>query len=82
MLKYMYMMIKRTSDGHGTHKRDSGTSSKLDEEDVDEHYKTLTNKHGDTYSVPQLRLWARTLHCGTHDSYEPPPSIAHVWTST
>ena len=66
----------KTSDGHGRHKkRDGGTSSKLDEEDVDEHYKTLTDKHGDTYSVPQRRLWARTLHCGTHDSFETPPPL-------
>ena len=42
----------KTSDGR--HKRrDSGTSSKHDEEDVDEHYKTLTDKYGDTYSIPQ-----------------------------
>ena len=51
------------------------TSSKLDEEDVDEHYKTLTEKHGDSFSVPQKRLWARTLHCGTHDSYDTPPPL-------
>ena len=30
-------------------KRDGGTSSKLDE-DVDEHYKTLMEKHGDSSS--------------------------------
>ena len=49
MLKYMH--DDKTSDGR--HKRrDSGTSSKHDE-DVDEHYKTLTDKHGDTYSIPQ-----------------------------
>ena len=43
---------------------------------VDKHYyKTFTDKHGDTYSVPQRRLWARTLHCGTHDSFETPPPL-------
>ena len=52
-----------------------GTSSKHDEEDVDEHDKTLTEKHGDSFSVPQKRLWARTLHCGTHDSYDTPPAL-------
>ena len=56
-------------------KRDGSTSSKADEEDVDEHYKTLTEKHGDSFSVPQKRLWARTLHCGTHDSYDTPPPL-------
>ena len=64
----------KTSDGRHK-KRDGSTSSRHDEEDVDEHYKTLTDKHGDTYSVPQRRLWARTLHCGTHDSYDTPPPL-------
>ena len=64
----------KRSDGRRK-KRDGGTSSRLDEEDVDEHYKTLTEKHGDSFSVPQKRLWARTLHCGTHDSYDTPPPL-------
>ena len=51
------------------------TSSKLEEEDVDEHFRVLTEKHGDTYSVPQRRLWARTIHCSTHDSYDTPPAL-------
>ena len=61
-------------DGKGK-KRSGGTSSKLEEEDVDEHIKTLTEKHGDTYSIPQRRLWTQTIHCGTHDSYDTPPSL-------
>ena len=47
----------RRSDGKNR-KRSGGTSSKLEEEDVDEHFRVLSEKHGDTYSVPQLRLWA------------------------
>ena len=61
-------------DGKGK-KRRGGTSSKLEEEDVDELFKTLTDKHGDNYSVPQRRLWARTIHCGTHDSFDSPPAL-------
>ena len=64
----------KKSDGKGK-KRSGGTSSKLEEEDVDEHFQTLTEKHGDTYSLPQRRLWARTIHCGTHDSYDTPPAL-------
>jgi len=56
-------------------KRNGGTSSKLEEDDVDEHFMILTEKHGDTYSVPQRRLWARTIHCGTHDSHDTPPAL-------
>ena len=37
-------------------RKDSGSSSKLEEEDVDDHYKIII---GDTYRLPHLRLWAR-----------------------
>ena len=47
----------------------------MEEDDVDEHFKILTEKHGDTYGVPQRRLWARTIHCGTHDSHDTPPAL-------
>ena len=30
--------------------------SKVEKHDVEEHFKILTEKHGDTYSVPQRRL--------------------------
>ena len=33
-------------------KRNVGTSSKLEEDDVDEHFRILFEKHGDTYSIP------------------------------
>ena len=52
-----------------------GTSLPTEEEDVDEHYKILTEKHGDSYSVPQWRLWARTIHCETHSDYDTPPPL-------
>ena len=54
----------KKSDGKSK-KRNGSTSSRLEEEDVDEHFKILTEKHGDAYSVPQRRLWARTIHCNT-----------------
>ena len=63
----------KKSDGKSK-KRNGGTSSKL-EEDVDEHFKILTEKYGDTYSVPKRRLWAHTIHCSTHDSYDTPPAL-------
>ena len=61
----------KKSDGKNK-KRNGGTSSKLEEED---HFEILTEKHGDTYSVPQQRLWAQMIHCSTHDSYNTPPAI-------
>lgn len=39
-------------------------------------YEELCEKHGDTlYSEPQLRLWARMIHCSTYDSRETPPPV-------
>ena len=44
-------------------------------EDVDDHFATLTEMHEDEYSILQQRLWARTINCGTHDSFEIPPAL-------
>ena len=46
-----------------------------EEEDVDNHFDTLTQMHEDKYTILQRRLWARTIHCGTHDSFETPPAL-------
>ena len=64
----------KKSEGKGRRKT-GASSSKLEEDNVDKHFRILTEKHGDTYSVPQRRLWARTLHCGTHDSHDTPPTL-------
>ena len=40
---------------------------KSSEDDVDAIYGQLKEKHNDKYTMPQLRLWARMIHCGTHD---------------
>lgn len=29
----------------------------------------------DSFSKPQLRLWARMINCGTHDDYSEPPRV-------
>ncbi len=63
-LELMYTTIKTdeislwcdADEGKSESKRkrkENGSSSKQEEEDVDEHYKILTEKHGDTYTVPQ-----------------------------
>ena len=56
----------------GKWKRDD---SGKDEEDIDEIYDELYKKHGSNYTVPQLRLWAKMITCGTHDSRDEPPSV-------
>ena len=37
--------------------------------------KQLKDKHKKTYTMPQLRLWARMSNCGTHDGYDIPPAV-------
>ena len=63
-------------------KKDTGDSSSKrtsisHEEDVDEFVEKLRKKHlGEgKYSEPQLRLWARMLARGHHQSLDDPPNI-------
>ena len=47
------------------------------EEDVDKFMEELRDKHSDSgkYSEPQLRLWARMMARGHHQSLDDPPNI-------
>ena len=57
-------------------KTDSSGSRRQDGEDaVESIYQDLLIEHSDAYSKPQLRLWARMIHCGTHDDYNDPPRV-------
>ncbi len=48
------------------------------EDDVEGIYSELKSKHGDDYTVPQLKLWARMIQCGTHDNYDDPPRVPMI----
>lgn len=62
-----------------TGERKSGESSGSRRQDsVDAIYQELLTQHSDDYSKPQLRLWARMVHCGTHDDYNEPPKVPHI----
>ena len=59
-------------------KRDeqSGSSHYRDrEEEVDEVFLELKEKHKDKIAPPRLRLWARMICSGIHDSTDTPPNI-------
>lgn len=65
-----------------TSEKDTGGSSSKrtslsHEEDVDEFMEKLRDKHLEEgkYTEPQLRLWARMLARGHHQSLEDPPNI-------
>ena len=45
------------------------------EAEVDSTVAELKDKQGDKYSLPQLRLWARSIISGNHDSTEEPPDL-------
>ena len=63
--------------GTGKRKRDDLVASKHQEreEDVDNIFSDLKDKHNDRYETPKLRLWARMIASKIHESYEQPPNI-------
>ena len=46
--------------------------------DIDETVTELQEVHGANYSLPQLRLWARMLAAGHHDSLTDPPNVPAI----
>ena len=45
------------------------------EDEIDATYHSLKEKHSETYESPKLRLWARMIPNGLHDSVNEPPNI-------
>ena len=60
----------------------SVTARQEKEDEVDEVYKTLKEKHGSKYEVPKLRLWSRMICANLHDDTENPPNIPAFSTVT
>ena len=48
------------------------------EDDIDDLVRVLKRKHGDKYNMPQLRLWARMVSLGNHESTDDPPKIPAI----
>ena len=48
------------------------------EEELEEIFLQLIEKHGSTYSGPQLRLWARMIVAKTHDGIDNPPNVPMI----
>lgn len=53
-------------------KSESAVRARQDREDLEFTYSEQQEKHGDSYSGPQLCLWVRMIVSGTHDMEEPP----------
>ena len=48
------------------------------DDELEEIFLQLKDKHGSNYSGPQLRLWARMIIAKTHDSVENPPNVPMI----
>lgn len=53
-------------------KSGESSSRRQEKEEIETIYSELKSKHSDDYTIPQLKLWARMIQCGTHDDYEDP----------
>ena len=42
---------------------------------MDDVYQDLRKRHGEMYSTPQLRLWARMVTANLHEDLDTPPSV-------
>lgn len=61
---------KRCSDS------DSGLLKRQEkEEELESVFKELKSKHGDKFSLPQLKLWSRMVSTGLHEDMDSPPDI-------
>ena len=59
------------------HKKDGETSTKRQEkeDEVDDIFMQLKEKHGTKFDTPRLRLWARTICGNLHDDLDQPPDL-------
>ncbi len=48
------------------------------EEELEDIFLKLKEKHSNDYSGPQLRLWARMLLAKTHDDFGKPPKVPMI----
>ena len=48
------------------------------DDELEEIFLQLKDKHRSNYSGPQLRLWARMIIAKTHDSVEKPPNVPMI----
>ena len=56
-------------------KQEVTTKRQEKEEEVDHIFSQLKDKQGDKYDRPKLRLWARMIASGLHESTDDPPDV-------
>ena len=64
-----------SSHQHDVKRKSEGILNKRQarDDEIDIIFQQLREKHGDTYSAPQYRLWAHMIICRTHDDLDTPP---------
>ena len=63
---------KRTKEGNGcTRHQEKGKR-------IEEAFEELCKKHQDSYTRPQLKLWARIIINDIHESYDHPPKVPMI----
>ena len=62
--------------------RKSSSRREEKEKEVDEIVNNLKEHHKDSYSGPQLRLWARMISNGLHEDLDDPPRVPMITGST
>ena len=68
--------------GRKKRKRVEVSSKRQEKEDeVDDIFKQLKEKHGEKYDTPRLRLWARLVCSKIHDDLDSPPDL-HAFRDT
>ena len=72
------------SSGRTKRKRDEQLSTKYNEreEEVEQIFKDLKERHGEKLELPKLRLWARMIASNLHESLDDPPNIPAFYGST
>ena len=62
--------------GRVKRKREEPSSRRQEKENkVHNVYQDLKKRHGDSFSTPQLRLWARMVTANLHEDLDTPPTI-------
>ena len=56
-------------------KKETSSRREQQEMNVDDNFRQLKDIHGNQYQIPQLRLWARVIANGHHDSLDEPPDL-------
>ena len=68
--------VDSLEEGDGKKVEDTAKSKRAaNEEKIDAKTQELREKHGEQFTGPRLRLWARMHLNGQHDSLDKPPRI-------